>query len=93
MNAMDAKLTESQTTSDKEEKVRKARLRRALNFIQELKVELKKVSWTSQEELKTYTKVVIASTFFFGFGIYFADLGIKGTLDTVSLLGRLLFGS
>jgi preprotein translocase subunit SecE len=55
--------------------------------IREFKDELKKVSWTTKEELKLFTKIVVGTIFTFGLGIYFADLVIKGFLQ---LIGRLV---
>jgi preprotein translocase subunit SecE len=54
--------------------------------IREYKEELKKVSWTSKEELKLFTKVVVGTTFVFGLGIYFVDLVIIGALHLIGLL-------
>jgi preprotein translocase subunit SecE len=62
------------------------------SHVEELKEELKKVSWTTQEELKLSTKIVILSIFIFGFGIYFFDLVIKGVLDSVALFVHFIFG-
>lgn len=50
------------------------------DFIGEIKAELKRISWTSPEELKTYTKIVVGATFFCGMGIYFMDLLIQAGL-------------
>ena len=61
------------------------------SYLEELKAELKKVSWTTQEELLFSTKVVILSIFVFGFGIYFFDLVIKGILDLVALVVHFIF--
>ena len=55
--------------------------------IHEYKEELKRISWTSKEELKSLTKIVIGATFAFGLGIYLVDLVIKGVLH---LVGRLV---
>ncbi len=62
------------------------------SYLSEVKDELKKISWPKADELKICTKVVIASTFVFGFGIYIADLLVKGTLDGLSIFFRLVFG-
>ena len=66
------------------------------SFIHELKEELKKVTWTSKEELLLCTKVVVASTFLLGMGIYLVDLLIKGVLNGITglvhLLVHLIFG-
>ena len=63
-----------------------------LSYFREVQQELKKVTWTTKEELITYTKVVVAATFMFALGIYFADLVIRGSLNTISLISRFLIG-
>jgi preprotein translocase SecE subunit len=63
-----------------------------VSFFREVQNELKKVSWTSREELIFCTKAVIFATIFFGFAIYAVDLGIRGTLDLASHLVRMIFG-
>lgn len=63
------------------------------SFIQGLKYELGKVSWTSKKELKTLTKSVLLSTVFFGLGIYAVDLVIKQCLFGIHALARLVFGA
>ncbi len=62
------------------------------SYIQDLKDELKKVSWTSQEELIFSTKMVVITTFFFGLGIYFVDFVIKGALELVKTVIHFIFG-
>lgn len=62
-------------------------------FIQGLKNELGKISWTSKKELKTLTKTVLLSTVFFGLGIYAVDLVIKQCLFGIHALARLVFGA
>jgi preprotein translocase subunit SecE len=57
-------------------------------FIGDVKSEFKKINWTSFDELQVYTKVVVATTFFFGIGIYIADLVIQGILNGLSLMIR-----
>ena len=61
-------------------------------YIQELKEELKKVSWTDREELKFSTKMVVLATLAFGIGIYLVDFVIKGVLDAVKGLVHFIFG-
>ena len=83
---MDSKL-------DSEETAKEPHKRWSLfRFVEELKAELKKVSWTPINELKVATKTVILSIFLFGFGIYLVDLVIKGALNTISMLFRWVFG-
>lgn len=46
----------------------------------DIKSEFSKISWTSPEELKTYTKIVVGAALFLGMGIYFADVLIRLSL-------------
>jgi preprotein translocase subunit SecE len=62
------------------------------NFLRELQKELKKVSWTSKEELKVFTKIVLLATLFFGFGIYLIDLILRSGLNVISFIFRIIFG-
>ncbi len=55
-------------------------------LVREYKEELKKVSWTTKEELKFFTKIVVSTTFLFGIGIYIVDLAIKGILQLIGHL-------
>jgi preprotein translocase subunit SecE len=61
-------------------------------FIRDLKEELRKVTWTPKEELLFCTKIVVASTFLLGIGIYLVDLLIKGVLNGIAGLVHLIFG-
>lgn len=61
-------------------------------FVGEIKEEFKKISWTSPEELKVYTQIVVGATFFFGMGIYLLDLSIQGVLNGLALAIRLIGG-
>lgn len=51
---------------------------------------MKKVSWTSKEELKTCGKIVIGSIFVLGLGIYLIDLFIRLVLSGIGNLVRLI---
>jgi preprotein translocase subunit SecE len=62
------------------------------SYIGELKAELKKVTWTTKEELILFTKIVVGSTFALGLGIYGVDLLIKGVLNGFGALIHLIFG-
>lgn len=64
----------------------------ALSYIQGIKDELRKVSWTTKEELILSTKVVIAVTFTCGVGIYLVDLLVKGGLDFISYVTYKILG-
>lgn len=80
---------------DESKKKAKSALRRreGVNFLSALKEELKKVSWTSKDELIVCTKVVVGSTVAFGFGIYVIDLLIRNALQGMHHLARWIFGA
>lgn len=62
-------------------------------FIQSLKSELGKVSWTAKPELINSTKVVVGSTFLFALGIYVVDVLVRQCVETVHVLARVVFGA
>ena len=91
MCAMDTKLNPTRLPPDLH--VQSALKKRpSLSYIQGIKDELKKVSWTTKEELILSTKVVIAVTFTCGVGIYFVDLLVKGGLDFISYVTHKILG-
>lgn len=61
-------------------------------YIQELKEELNRVSWTNSEELKFSTKMVVLTTLFFGLGIYLVDFLIKSGLELIKTVVHFIFG-
>lgn len=65
---------------------------RRVGYLQELKKELKQVTWTSKDELMMFTKIVVAATFAFGLGIYGIDILIKVCLTGFKGLIHLIFG-
>ena len=83
---MNAKKSRSTSSSKKVEG------RKVINFVGDVKQELKKVEWTSGDELKTYTKIVLVSTILFGMFIYFVDLIIQGFLGGINLLVKFFTG-
>ena len=60
------------------------------NFIQEMKDEMKKVSWTTKEELRVCGKIVIGAIFILGLGIYIVDLFLRLFLNGIGNLVRLI---
>lgn len=90
MCAMDVKLNQPRIADAAAQK--KSKIARFFGFIQELKDELRKVSWTTKDELKFSTKAVITATLVLGLGIYLVDLVIKGCLDFISLAVHFIFG-
>lgn len=91
MCAMDTKLNSTRLPSDLH--VQSALKKKPrLGYVQEIKDELRRVSWTTREELIHSTKIVIAVTFACGVGIYFVDLFIKGGLDFISYVTHKVLG-
>lgn len=88
-------VTHKTTVFEEEKKNTKTSLKKrsVASFIQSLKDELRKVTWTSKQELLTCTKVVVVSTVVCGFGIYLVDLFLKQSLDGIHALARLIFGA
>ena len=62
--------------------------KKKVSYLREVQNELKKVTWTSREELLLSTRAVVVATFVFGFAIYLADLGIRGALEAIGQLAR-----
>lgn len=60
------------------------------DYLGDIKEEFKKITWTSPEELRTYTKIVVTGTFLLGMGIYLMDLTIQGVLSGLNFLMGLL---
>ena len=67
-------------------------MKKAYQFIENVKAEFQKIQWTDGEEVKVYAKVVVFATFFLGMAIYFTDLIIQKTLVVVEMIFKLLFG-
>ena len=66
--------------------------KKVATFVGDVKEEFNKVEWTSKDELKAYTKIVLASTFLFGLFIYVIDVAIQGLLSGINLVISALFG-
>lgn len=60
------------------------------DFFGDVKTEFFKVTWTSKEELVSYTKIVVSLTLALGMMVFFADLFIKIILEFFAYALRLL---
>jgi len=60
------------------------------HFFKDMKEEMKKVSWTTREELLTCTRIVVGAIFALGIGIYAVDLFIRFVLQGIGSLVRLI---
>ena len=65
--------------------------RKKLSYFREVQNELKKVSWTTKDELMFCTKAVVYSTFLLSMGIYFIDLGVRGGLNILEIILKVVF--
>lgn len=83
---MDAKKTQTDSAT------KKFQGKKVVEFVGEVKQELRKVDWTSKDELKSYTKIVLISTFFIGMIVYLIDLLIQGALGGINLIVKLITG-
>ena len=59
----------------------KSRSAKKSRFFHEMKEEMKRVSWTTKEELTTCTKIVLMAIFLLGAGIYLIDLFVRFCLN------------
>ena len=66
--------------------------KKKVSYFREVQNELKKVTWTSKDELIFCTKAVVMATFVFGFSIYLIDLIIRSGLDLAGVFVRIMFG-
>lgn len=62
------------------------------SFIGDVKQEFLKITWTDKDELKVYTKVVVAFTFLFGISVLFVDVIIQQALTGLNGFIRLITG-
>lgn len=88
---MDVKLNQTRLSAEPSAK-QTSKKKTVFGFIQDLKDELRKVSWTTKAELILSTKVAIGAIFLFGLGIYLVDLVVKGALDFIALVVHFIFG-
>ena len=83
---MDVKKSRTTSTANKMDG------KKIVDFVGEVKQELKKVEWTDKNELKSYTSIVLISTLIFGMFIYFIDLIIQGFLGGINFLVKFFGG-
>jgi len=57
-----------------------------VSFFGDVKQEIQRITWTSKDELRTYTKIVVGATFALGLGIYVIDVFLRSSLDTLSTI-------
>lgn len=60
--------------------------KRLVNFLRDVRSELKKVTWPSKNEVINTTIVVVAATVFFGFYLFFMDVIFSWVISQVKSL-------
>ena len=65
---------------------------RARTFIHEVVVEMKKVSWPTQQEVINTTMVVIVAVIFFGLYMFFADIVLTYAIRGLEWVAGKIFG-
>jgi len=60
--------------------------KRFVNFLKEVKAEIKKVTWPSRNEVTSTTVVVIAATIFFGFYLFLMDVVFSWVISQIKSL-------
>ncbi len=69
---------------------KKKKSRQKTPFLEGMKTEIKKISWTSKQELALATKIVLGSIFCLSIGIYVIDLALRGIMHGLSLLTHII---
>lgn len=62
------------------------------NFLENLKTEIKQITWTSRSDLFLFAKIIVIATFGMGLSIYGTDLFIKGFLNIIRKFFHFIFG-
>jgi preprotein translocase subunit SecE len=60
--------------------------RRFLNFLRDVRSEVKKVTWPSRQEVYSTTLVVIFATIFFAFYLFFMDIIFSWVISNIKSL-------
>lgn len=89
---MKKKRPEKMTVSSKVSAQVAKQKKKKSSFFSDVKLEIKKVTWTKKGELLKLTKVVLTAVFVFAAGIYFIDLIVKSILDLLRFLVRTFIG-
>jgi preprotein translocase subunit SecE len=84
---MDAKKTRLPTTTPEAKEVTLSGWK-PRELVGQMKEEIRKITWTSPQELKVYTQIVVGATFAFGMTIYLLDLLIQSSLDGLAFIMR-----
>lgn len=53
------------------------------NYLHGVRVEMKRVTWPSRDDVKSTTGVVIGTVFFFGVFLWLVDMGVQRAVEYV----------
>jgi preprotein translocase subunit SecE len=57
--------------------------RRFRQFLHEVRVEMRQVTWPTRDDVRGTTLVVILTVFFFGFFLFVVDLGVSQMVEKI----------
>lgn len=66
-------------------------IQRIKQFYHDVKVEMKKVSWPSRQEVISTTIVVIVAVFFFGFFLFGTDIVLAKVIEGIEWVAKKIF--
>ena len=66
-------------------------IQRIKNYYHDVKVEMKKVSWPTRQEVINTTLVVIIAVFFFGFFLFGTDLVLSYVIQGIEWAAKKIF--
>lgn len=70
----------------------KSRKVKQKKFLHDMKEEMKRVSWTTKEELTICTKIVLLAIFTLGIGIYLIDLFVRFSINGLEAVTKYISG-
>ncbi len=70
----------------------KGKKKKKLSYFRLVQQEFKKISWPQKQQLVTYTKVVLASTFLTGLMIYATDILLRLSMSAFAKISRMIIG-
>lgn len=67
-------------------------LKNILDYIDDIKTEFYKITWTTREELIVYTQIVVVATFLMGIAVFFVDVLLQSAMALLRMIVQALFG-
>jgi preprotein translocase subunit SecE len=89
IKTMELKKVQHQPSDRDQALLKKTKVR---DFVENIKTEFRNITWTSKEELKVYTQIVVGATFVLGLGVYLIDLSLQSVLNTLTWITRFISG-